>query len=175
MQLVATLAVVVSVLVLAYQGRELAGHTRVANEVAGTQAHRELMAHWKSILDVFIQHPELHAYYYGQTTAAPNESDNVRLKVIAEQHGDWLEAGITSNERLKSYERLGAVIGDWSDYAAGVLASSPVLRASVRANAGMNPPLDLFLASYDTAHGGITDRPTAPPAPAADTPDDLSG
>ena len=43
MELVATLAVVVSVLVLAYQGRELARHTRVANEVAGTEAHREIL------------------------------------------------------------------------------------------------------------------------------------
>jgi len=61
MQLVATLAVAVSVLVLAYQGRELAKHTRVANEVAGVETHRKLMRHWKSITDVFIEHPELRA------------------------------------------------------------------------------------------------------------------
>ena len=45
MQLVATIAVVVSVLVLAYQARELSGNTRVANEVAGTQAHSDLLFH----------------------------------------------------------------------------------------------------------------------------------
>jgi hypothetical protein len=170
MQLVATLAVVVSVLVLAYQGRELAGHTRVANEVAGTEAHRELMSHWKSILDVFIQHPELHAYYFGQTTASPGESDCVRLKVIAEQHGDWLEAGLVSNEQLKSYTHLGVSIGEWTDYAAEVFASSPVLRSSVRANPGANPPLDLLLADYDAAQRERANSPTVPPMPASDPP-----
>jgi hypothetical protein len=37
LQLIGTLAVVVSVLVLAYQGRELAAHTKVANDVAGVR------------------------------------------------------------------------------------------------------------------------------------------
>lgn len=44
MEIVGTIAVVVSVLVPAHQGRELAGNTKVANPVAGTQAHRDLLA-----------------------------------------------------------------------------------------------------------------------------------
>src|SRR5690348_14527642 len=65
MDVVGTIAVVVSVLVLAYQGRELAGHTRIANEVAATQAHRDLLFHWKWVIDVFVRHPDLHALYFG--------------------------------------------------------------------------------------------------------------
>ncbi len=86
MALIGTIAVVVSVLVLAYQGRELAGHTRIANEVAGTQAHRELLFHWKSVIDVFVRHPELHPLYLGQASGTPTPEDAVRLAVIAEQH-----------------------------------------------------------------------------------------
>ena len=170
MQLIGTLAVVVSVLVLAYQGRELAVHSRVANEVAGTKAHREVMVHWKSILDVFIRHPELHAHYYGQATVAPSESEVVRLTVIAEQQADWLEAAMISTDQLRSYAPIEGIVGTWNDYVAGALASSPILRSWIRANPGMNPPLDPLLASYDAAQGGSPDHPIAPSAPAADTP-----
>jgi hypothetical protein len=150
MQLIATLAVVISVLVLAYQGRELAGHTRVANEVAGTEAHREILVHWKSIMDAFIEHPELHAHYFGETSGDATAGERVRLRMIAEQHADWLEAGLITNEQLRSY---GRSIGDWTEYAADALASSPVLRSVVRQQPGTNPPVDILLADYDTSHG----------------------
>ena len=43
MYFAATIAVVLSVLVLAFQARELAGQSRVANEVAETEVHRETL------------------------------------------------------------------------------------------------------------------------------------
>ncbi len=169
MQLVGTLAVVVSVLVLAYQGRELAGHTRVANEVAGTQAHRALVFHFKSLVDVFIQHPELHAYYFGQTTASPSASDSVRLKVIAEQHADWLDTAFMTSQRLGSYE-YPEWIGGWADYLAQAVASSPPLRSIIRDRRVEYPSLDQLVKNYDASHDQGGDHPTMPPAPATDAP-----
>src|SRR5690242_7793526 len=101
MELAATIAVVVSVLVFAFQARELARQSRLANEVAGTRAHGEIVLHWKNIMDVFIQYPELRAFYFDQTSEAPSASDSVRLGVIAEQHADWLEVllATTKNSR----------------------------------------------------------------------------
>lgn len=151
MQLVATLAVVVSVLVLAYQGRKLAKHTRVANEVAGVETHRELMRHWKSITDVFIEHPELRAQYYTNATSRPSTTtDAVRLETIAEQHADWLEAGLETGRQLGSYG--SEFVGEFEQYAASSLASSAVLRSRIRAHPGENPPVDALLAGYDAAH-----------------------
>jgi len=154
MALAGTIAVVISVLVLAYQGRELAGHTRVANEVAGTNAHRELIFHWKAILDVFVERPGLYDLYYGRATRTPSDEDAVRLKVIAEQHADWIESGLVSNNQLKSYTHIEDLVGTWDDFVAGELASSPILRSWIRAHPGMNPPVEPFLASYDTTHAG---------------------
>ena len=148
MEFVATLAVVVSVLVLAYQGRELASHTRVANEVAVTEAHREIMLHWKSIMDAFLDYPDLHAHYFGEATADPTASEHVRLRIIAEQHADWLEASLMTNEQLRSYGGTG----NWRGYAADVLVSSPLLRSIIRLQPGVNPPIDALLAEYDVAH-----------------------
>jgi hypothetical protein len=152
MQFIATLAVVASVLVLAYQARELAGHTRISNEVAGTEAHRECVFHWNRVIaPVFLQHPELYAYYFDQTTNTPNASDSVRLKILADQYASWLEVGIITSEQLRSYARD---IGDWPGYATALLASSTPLRAIVRDNPGLYPPLEPLLATYDASHDG---------------------
>jgi hypothetical protein len=156
LQLIGTLPVVFSVLVLAYQGRELAAQTKVANQVAGVETHRELMRHWKSILDVFIEHPELHPQYFGKATAPATASDRVRLAMIAEQHADWLEAGLLTSRALGSYE--SEFLGEMEEYAAFCVASSPVLRAHVRAHPDMNPPVAELLARYDASH-----KPDLPP------------
>jgi hypothetical protein len=149
MQLIGTLAVVISVLVLAYQGRELAKHTQVANDLAGVETHRELMRHMKSITDVFIRFPELHAHYYGTATTEPSADETVRLLTIAEQYADMLEAGMLTRRQLPSYGT--DFVGEWDDYAADCVAASPVLRSYVRAHPGVNPPLDTLVASYDAS------------------------
>ena len=150
MQFVATIAVVASVLVFAYQARELARQSRVGNEVAGTKAHREIMLHYKQFLDVFIQYPELHAYYYDQTSNTPSAMDSVRLKVIAEQNGDWLDTCVVTTRQLKSYEWV-AGYGGWDDYITSTVESSSLLRSIIRDTGGW-PSLDPFVARYDESH-----------------------
>ncbi len=57
-----TIAVIASVLVLAYQARSLATHARIANEVAGAEANRELLTWWHdSVFRVFVVYPETRA------------------------------------------------------------------------------------------------------------------
>ena len=68
MQLVATLAVVASVLVLAFQTRELTRQSRVANKVAAAKADREIFSMFERVFDGFLQYPEFRPYFYDQTT-----------------------------------------------------------------------------------------------------------
>jgi hypothetical protein len=151
MQLAATLAVVASVLVFAYQARELARQTRMGNQVAGTSAHREIAEFWRRWSSVFIQHPELHAYYFDETEATPSDADNVRLKIIAEQHGDFLEMGLLTSRQLASYGDYNWIIGDWDEYVAITLAGSPVLRSFLRENPRALPSLVEHVAIYDNS------------------------
>lgn len=167
MQLIGTFAVVVSVLVLAYQGRELAGHTRVANEVAGTQAHRELLLQYKAVTDVFIQYPELDAYFFDETTATPSAGDSVRLKFVADQYADWLHTGLVTSQGLASYADWA---DEWAVFVPKVLASSTRLRAVIRENPGVYPSVEPFVVEYDTSHEYGADRPTVPPSAATDAP-----
>ncbi len=154
MQLAATIAVVISVLVLAFQAREVAVQSRVANQVAGTQAHREILFHWKSVVDVFLRCPELSEYYYDQTAAAPSPHDRVRLKVIADQHADFLEIGFITSQQLGSYAHW---IGEWAEYVPQQLASSTHLRSIIRHNPSEWPSISRFVAEYDAAHAGHSD------------------
>jgi hypothetical protein len=148
LQLIGTIAVVASVLVLAYQSREVAHQTRTANEVSGTLAHRELVFHWEEWAKVFIHHPELHGMYFGEPTTEPNDAARVRLAVIAEAHADWLEAGLTTEQQLASYSIVTS-IGYWENYVAWVMASTPGLRKVMRDQPNTWPNLNAYLARYE--------------------------
>ena len=148
MQLASTLAVLASVLVFAYQARELARQTRVANQVAGTGTHRETVAVFGRWSSVFIEYPELYAHYYDETQAEPTAVDRVRLKIIAEQHSDLMEQALLTKRQLAVYD-YGWIVGDWDDYVAGELARSSRLRAFLRDGYDM-PILLEHLARYES-------------------------
>jgi len=150
MQLVSTLAVLASVLVFAYQARELARQTRVANQVAGTVAHRDTMAYWGRWNSVFIEYPELYAHYYDETQAEPTAVDRVRLKIIAEQQSGVMEQALLTARQLAVYD-YSWIVGDWDDYVALELASSSWLRAFIRESPEV-PALLEHLARYESTH-----------------------
>ena len=154
MEFVATIAVVASVLVFAYQARELARQSRVGNEVAGTEAHREILRHWKEVSDVFIQYPELHAYYYDQTPNPPSATDGVRLAVIADQHADFLDVVLITSKQLASYEYTGLTY-EWDDYTTRVVGSSSILRSTIR-DSGDWANLDPFVSRYDESQTALS-------------------
>jgi hypothetical protein len=159
MQLAATIAVVLSVLVLAVQARALASQSRVANEAAGTAAHREIIFHYSSVIGAeFFQRPELYAYFYGETTEPPSAEDAVRLRVIADQYASWFEAGLTTKEQLGGYAQD---IGDFGAYLKEELPASPPLRSIIRENPGLWPTLDPFLAEYDASQAATLESPEA--------------
>ncbi len=159
MDIISTIAVVASVLFFAMQARSLAGQQRIANEVAGTQAHRELLAHYTSVTDVFIQFPNLYDLYFDGTDSNPGGSDIpppraediVRLKVTADLHGDFLSMGVQTGQRLAAYATWA---GEWSYYIRYYLASSSYLRSQIRDNVGLYPDLGSFIADYDASADG---------------------
>jgi len=152
MQLAGTIAVFLSVLVLAYQTRKVAHQTRVANQVAGTEAHREVIFHWKRILDVFVEYPQLYPHFFGQDGTALSAADSIRLKVVAEQCADWLETGMLTSHQLASYEAYTPIIGSWDDYVAWMIAGSPPLRSVIRDMPSSWPKLTDLVTGLDSSH-----------------------
>lgn len=146
MQFAATIAVVVSVLVVALQTRAVWKEERVANQVAGTRAHRELLKMLGAINEKFFAHPELWSHFYGRTTEQPSASEAIRLQVIAELLADALQAGLDTTVKLASY---GWVTSEWKQYATEAVAASPVLRSTIRERPGIWTPLEAIVAAYD--------------------------
>jgi hypothetical protein len=146
MQVAATIAVVASVIVLVLQTRAVAKEASIANQVAGTRAHRELIGMLGQIYDRFFEHPELRAHFYGEATTAPSETDRVRLEIISEQVADTLQVALDTTEKLASY---GWVAAEWRKYTVQSLAASAVLRSTIRDRPGIWTPLEPLVAAYD--------------------------
>jgi hypothetical protein len=147
-QLAATIAVVISVLVLALQARELAKQSRISNQVAAVQADRDVIGLMARTSDVFIRYPELRGEFFDQEPQLSSHAD-ARLRTIADQHADMLETLIDTTRKLGPYafkqEEALAFAND-------TLASSTHLRAMIRESPGWWPPLEELVASYDSAH-----------------------
>jgi hypothetical protein len=152
-QVLGTVAVIGSVLVLAFQARELARQTRHTNEVAATQAHRDLIALFRPINLTFVEHPELRAQFFGRLARKPTARELEQVESTAEVYADALQASLDTTERLTGY---GWDTEPWTAYAEAIIRASPALRALLYDNPGFWPPLDRIL---------VTVEPTPPTGP----------
>jgi hypothetical protein len=149
MQAIGTIALVVSVLVLAYQSREVARQSRIANHVAGLQADSAITQLSTKISDVFIQYPELRSRFFDDLPS-PSSPTEARLLTVADQYADVLQIALDTTTRLGPH---GWETEDIRAWAASMVESSTHLRAIIRDNPGLWPPLEPLLASHDASHG----------------------
>ena len=160
---IGTVAVVISVLVLAYQGRELAKHARIANQVAAVETNRELLLMWRGVYEVFIDYPDLRAQFYDPSPTALAGADGVRLIVVSEMAADALQVGVETVDTLAAYKRYRE---PWLEYAETALASSASLRSVVRDQPSAWPGLATMVAAYDASQPlPVAPAEATPPAP----------
>ena len=157
LELIGTIAVITSVLVFAWQARELAKQSRIANQVAGAETNRELLMMFRDVHRVFIDHPGLWPQFYDQTTEPPSAEDQVRLKIVAEMYADSLQVALESSIRVASYRRYADA---WRTYTTTAVASSEALRKVPRDHPEAWPELAALVQAYDASH---------PPSPRAAT------
>lgn len=149
MEVAGTIAVIASVLVLAYQARELAKHSRIANQVAAVETNRELLMMFHKVYHVFLDRPELRAHFFDESSAAPTADDRVRIRVVSEMLADCLQVGLETVTRLATYERYAE---PWKDYVEMTVNSSSSIRSLVRDNPTFWPSIVPLVESYDAAH-----------------------
>jgi len=120
--------VVVSLLFLGWQSREVARQTRIANQTAGAAGLRDSLTHLHSVIQIFVEHPELRPYFYGGVDAPADIAQRAQVDTIAEMLADCMEASLEAGHTLDPF---APNLGDWQDYCRHVLDSSPVVRALV--------------------------------------------
>jgi hypothetical protein len=144
-----TIAVIASVLVLAFQARELAKHARIANQVAAVETNRELLMMFHNVYREFLEQPQLRAHFYDESPVAPTEDDRVRIRVLSEMLADSLQVGLETVTRLATYERYAE---PWREYVEASLGSSSSVRSLVRDHPAFWPSLVPIVTAYELAH-----------------------
>lgn len=129
LNVVSVVAVVVSVLFLAWQSHSAAVQTKLQVQIAVTSAGEDAIALLHSALRTFIEQPELRVYFYGGEKP-PGGLDGERVATLAEMFADCVESGC---ETAASLEIAASRLTGWPDYGRFLLNNSPVVSDLVSA------------------------------------------
>jgi hypothetical protein len=100
MQIIGTLAVVVSLLILAWQTRQLSRQTAVGNAVGITGAHHSVLERQHDVYRALIDHPELAPYFLAGRPCPPDDPNRSRAVVLGEMLGDIHDLGLEITRRF---------------------------------------------------------------------------
>lgn len=141
---ITTAAVVISLLFLGWQSREVARQTRLANQTAGVSGLRDALTHLDSIIQIFIEYPELRPYFYGGVAAPTDARLGAQVDTVAELLADCIEVSLEAGLTLDPF---ASNLSDWQDYCQHALANSPALRALVTEHPAWYPRMAHQLGS----------------------------
>jgi len=152
--IIATSAVVVSVLVLAWQAREQAKQTALANDLAREEALRHAMRSIDAVLAMIVEHPRLHPFFREGATAPENDPVlRGQVEDVAELMAEALQTAIRANDKVPD----GPDKDDLEAYAREVFACSPTVDALLVAHPDFWPRLTaVHRGERPTTHAALT-------------------
>jgi hypothetical protein len=129
-------ALVASLIFLARQSKESARQTRLANELAGTQAMAASFETVDHIVEYFLEYPDLRRYFYDNAelagdAAAADSPVRARVLTLAELFADTLQSAFFT---IESIEAVASYRDNMLNYVTVFLRRSPVLRQTVSEN-----------------------------------------
>jgi len=117
-------SVTLSLLIAAWQTRQLTRQTRISNMTGSASAYIGSAQLVASAHAPLLQDPSLRAYFYDDKECGADDSNRLRLLTIAELMADACEYGLMMASHLP-------VDQQWREYPKNLLASSPILRQVV--------------------------------------------
>jgi hypothetical protein len=123
------------------RAREVAKQTRITNSIAGASALNDLTNNLGQVFLLFVERPELRAYFYDCKPCPRRATQRNRVIAVADLLADVLECGLVAARLIPSSESYE----DWSSYAQYMLAHSPVLEDLIRKHPTWWPQLVLLL------------------------------
>jgi hypothetical protein len=147
-----TVAVVVSVLFLAWQTRELARQTRHNNAISITSTFHQSAALTQFVHAPLIDDPSLRAYFYGGRECPATDPNRGKLLTLAELLADALEYGLMAAEQIE-----GA--SNWLNYPRYVLRYSPIVQEVVSAHKEWWPIMATLLPESGNPRAPCTSGP----------------
>lgn len=135
--IVGLIGLVVTVALLAGQTRAAAKQSEVANAIAGATVLFTCTASLHEVLRLFVQEPEIRAYFYDGAPCPTQGMERDRVVTIAEMLADTLEDGLVTHRLVPASESET----DWIGYCRQMRSSSPGLDAIINENAEWWPQL----------------------------------
>ena len=153
LQVLSLVAVVVSVLLLAWQSREVARATRLATRTAVAGVMTDSAANVRSVFEGLLAHPELRQYVTDGVPLPADPLEHARALTMCERLCDALEASLETAARVPGGDE---VLAGWPDWSAWVLASSPGCAEHVRQHPSWYPRLAALPSSPTRSTNGLT-------------------
>ena len=138
LQVLSVVAVVGSVLVLAWQGREVARATRLATKTAVAGVMTDAASNVRAVFEALLAHPELRPYITDGVPLPRTPLEHARAQTLCEMLCDAIEASLQAATQVPGADK---VLGGWPDWAAWVLGASPGCADHVRQNPAWYPLL----------------------------------
>jgi hypothetical protein len=140
---VSAIALVLSLVFLARQTRESAYQSRLANQIAGSQAKSEIYGAVDRIQYHFLAYPTLRKYFYDGAEMPDDDVDEGALRervlTFAELFVDALERGL---DTYRSVDPAADFQSPMDRYTRDIWSTSPAVRYLVRAHPGWWPNVE---------------------------------
>jgi len=129
LQILSVVAVVCSVLVLAWQSREVAHATRLATHTSVSGVMTDAAANMRAVFEALLAYPELRKYVTDGVPLPVVALEQARAQTMCEMFCDAMEGSLEAAAQVPGGDQ---VLGGWPDWAKWVLASSPGCSEHVR-------------------------------------------
>jgi hypothetical protein len=121
-QLVSSVALVVSVLFLAWQTQQVASATKLASRTAVADAMADAADNMRAVFEALLTYPELRPYICDGAPMPTSGTLQSRAQTLCEMLCDAAEASLEVAARVPGADDA---LGGWPDWARWVLAGSP--------------------------------------------------
>jgi hypothetical protein len=149
LQVLSLLAVVASVLVLAWQTKQVATATTLASKTAVAAAMSDTTAHVRAVLQTLLTYPELRPFIFGGESLPLSGQELARAQTLCEMLFDSLEVTL---EVVANLPGADSALTGWSDYAESVPRDSPGSAAHVSAHPNWYPRLAALWRNISDPH-----------------------
>lgn len=127
-----------TLIAVAWQARSTAIQARATSAAAGATALRASLTHLQSVLQLWVDRPELYPYFSEPLPAPTTDPGRTRVRLAAEMWADCVAASLDATMDVETFRRHRE---DWLSYATTMLSNSLVLHRLVTDNPDWWPEL----------------------------------
>ncbi|MEU7751316.1 hypothetical protein AB0B57_03410 [Micromonospora sp. NPDC049101] len=125
--LVGSIGVIISLLLIARQTRQLTQQTKISNEVGSTEAAYSALERIHQISQIMIDDPQMQQYFHEDKDFPADKLERARVMMVAQVLADTIDYGLMVCDLRSHMENYQG----WPAFAVSSMNTSPALRRVV--------------------------------------------